>query len=219
MNIENIIKLINSPQKIQEIDIVELESIILKYPYFHSGQLLLTKGLLNTNSIRYNQQLKKAAVYSLSRKKIFNLITSNKKDEFNKDNNKKIEPNLTKEELKIGQPLKFKESEAHSFSKWLSLLSVKKIERNEKKLINSFIKKGGKISQPKKEIFFNAIDTAKKSLVENEDLVTPTLAKVYLEQMHLEKAIWSYKKLILKYPEKSSLFAAQIKLIRKLKNK
>ena len=219
MNFENIIKLIDNPQNIKETNIIELEKIVLKYPYFHCGQLLLTKGLLNTNSIRYNQQLKKAAAYSISRKKIFKLITSNKQDELKKDDTKKIESKPKKEKLKIRNPLKFKENEAHSFSKWLTLLSVKKIERNEKKIITSFIEKGGKISQPKKEIFFNAIDTAKKSLVENEDLVTPTLAKVYLEQMHLEKAMWAYKKLILKYPEKSSLFAAQIKLILKLKNK
>ena len=81
------------------------------------------------------------------------------------------------------------------------------------------IKKEITISKPKKEAFFNAIDVAKESLIDNNDLVTPTLAKVYLEQGHYEKAIVSYEKLILKYPEKSSFFASQIKLISKLKNK
>jgi len=45
------------------------------------------------------------------------------------------------------------------------------------------------------------------------------LAKVYLEQGHFEKAILAYKKLSLKYPEKNSFFANQIKLINKLKEK
>jgi hypothetical protein len=40
-----------------------------------------------------------------------------------------------------------------------------------------------------------------------------------LEQGHYEKAISAYEKLSLKYPEKNSLFANQIKLINKLKEK
>ena len=219
MDVEYIIKLIDSPQNIEDRDIIELENVILKYPFFHCGQILLARGLLNKNSIRYNKQLKKAAAYSLSREKLFRLITSSKKDVVNEKKSKSIESKSIQEKLKIGHPLKFKESETHSFSKWLTLLSAKKIERNDKKLVNSFIKKDVKINRPKKEVFFNAIDNARESLIENKDLVTPTLAKVYLQQMHLEKAIWAYEKLILKYPEKSGLFASQIKMIHKLKNK
>ena len=57
------------------------------------------------------------------------------------------------------------------------------------------------------------------SLVENNELVTETLARVYLEQQHFEKAIEAYKKLSLKYPKKSSFFADQINLINYLKKK
>ena len=62
--------------------------------------------------------------------------------------------------------------------------------------------------------------TPKTSLIEKDELkVTETLARVYLEQGHLDKAIEAYKKLSLKYPKKSSLFAEQIKLIEDLKKK
>jgi hypothetical protein len=44
--------------------------------------------------------------------------------------------------------------------------------------------------------------------------MTETLAKVYLEQGHLEKAITAYEILSLKYPQKSSLFAERIKDIK-----
>ena len=78
MNTEKIISLINNPQTIASADVTALDNILLKHPYFQIGQLLLAKGLLNTDSIRYNRQLKKAAAYCLDRKKLFSLITLNK---------------------------------------------------------------------------------------------------------------------------------------------
>ncbi len=50
----------------------------------------------------------------------------------------------------------------------------------------------------------------------NESLMTETLARIYLEQKNYDKAIQSYKILSLKYPEKSSFFANQIKAIEQL---
>ncbi len=213
---------IQYPHNIKEEDLVLLDTLVQKFPYFQTAQLLLTKGLLNTNSVRYNQQLKKTASYSLYRKQLFKIITKDKinsKSIIIKNNDKK----QLEETLEIGQPLVFKKEEEYSFLEWLSLSNVKKIDRIEKpktiQLIDNFIAKQANISKPKKSMFFKPIDIAKESLIENKDLVTPTLAKVYLEQGYYKKAISAYEKLILKYPEKNSFFANQIKLINKLKEK
>ena len=74
--------------------------------------------------------------------------------------------------------------------------------------------------KPKKE-FYSASNKAKESVEFHFDIVTETLAKVYLEQGHYEKAKAAYHQLSLKYPQKSSLFASQIELIDQLitKNK
>ena len=65
--------------------------------------------------------------------------------------------------------------------------------------------------------FFSATETAKKSLSENDDFITETLAKIYKEQGHFDKAIDAFEKLILKFPEKNTLFASQISDIKKIK--
>jgi len=54
----------------------------------------------------------------------------------------------------------------------------------------------------------------KKSIEDNDDLTTETLAKIYIDQGHYERAIQAYKILCLKYPKKSGFFANQIKIIK-----
>ena len=102
---EKIIKLLENPDIISDKDIVEIENIIIKYSYFQIGQLLLTKGLLNTNSIRYNRQLKKASIYTLERAKLFQLISLKQKTE--KKVVKTTKKQSIKEKLNIGKPLIF----------------------------------------------------------------------------------------------------------------
>ena len=216
---DNLVQHIQNPQQIASEDVAKLDGLLQEFPCYQTAQLLITKGLLNTDSIRYNRQLKKAAAYALDRKQLFKLIILNKVEQPNIANiSEKIENTLT-----IGQPLAFDKEEEYSFSEWLALSKVKKIDRtpktNTKQLIDNFIDKKISISKPKKTTFFKPMDVAKESLIENESLVTPTLAKVYLEQGHYDKAFSAYTKLSLKYPEKNSLFANQIKLINKLKEK
>jgi hypothetical protein len=231
MRKERIISLINNPHLINKEDNKFLEDITEKYPYFSISHILLSKGLLNTESVRYNRKLKQAALYSLNRKQLFKLITEQKKvtSDIVKEEIKVIEletpPNFEEKkiELKIGEPLDFDETEEHSFSEWLSLTKLKKINRTEEKkeetdLIDNFIETQPTIKTEKNK-FFSPTETAKTSLIENNELVTETLARVYLEQEHFDKAIQAYKKLSLKYPKKSSFFANQIKLINDLKKK
>ncbi|MGB0633169.1 MAG: hypothetical protein ACPGKX_01170, partial [Flavobacteriaceae bacterium] len=54
----------------------------------------------------------------------------------------------------------------------------------------------------------------KSNKITKEDFMTETLAKVYLKQNKLNDALKAYKILSLKYPEKISLFADQIKTIK-----
>ncbi|GAA4765734.1 MULTISPECIES: tetratricopeptide repeat protein [Flavobacterium] len=138
-------------------------------------------------------------------------------------------------------PVTFSKNETHSFQEWLQLSKAKPIEREEtaeetsnvietnsttdKKeekseksnskmdLIDRFIESNPKIPAPKDNLPLPGYLTKKE---ETPYLMTETLAKIYLEQKKYSKAIQAYEILILKYPEKSSLFANRILDIKEL---
>ncbi|MBC8265959.1 MAG: hypothetical protein H8E84_03245 [Flavobacteriales bacterium] len=229
MRKQKLIENIQNPMQIGKAEIDDMRKSLQAFPYFTSMQLLYTKGLYNIDSISYNRQLRKAAAYAGDRKLLFKLITENVKEVQQIAENKiekkvleKQEIQIPEKELEIGKPLEFDEDETHSFTQWLALTKTKKIDRTEVKeesLIDKFIEKEPRISKPKKEDFFSPVQTAGESLIENQEIVTETLARVYLEQAHYDKAISTYEKLSLKYPQKNSFFANQIKLINDLKEK
>ena len=72
----------------------------------------------------------------------------------------------------------------------------------------------GRIKLGNQKFFTPNVD-AKQSLLENEHLVTETLAKIYALQGNNSKAIRAYEILSLKFPQKSVYFAT---LIEKLKS-
>ncbi|MCK9412091.1 MAG: hypothetical protein M0Q53_07300 [Prolixibacteraceae bacterium] len=85
-------------------------------------------------------------------------------------------------------------------------------------LIGKFIKVNPSI-QPRNEISTaqdDRIELHDDSENENDEFITETLSRIYLKQGHLQKAIDSFRRLSLKYPEKSVYFAEQIEEIKKM---
>jgi len=156
---------------------------------------------------------------------------------------KKPEPKVEKVEepkketgsdLNLGKPIPFTKKEKHSFTEWLQLTSSKEeaverpvvnknhqdedaqdeLERKKKfELLDKFIENNPKIV-PKETL--PKINIKESTKIDKNELMTETLAKVYLEQKKYRKAIQAFKILSLKYPEKSGFFADQIQAVKKL---
>lgn len=88
--------------------------------------------------------------------------------------------------------------------------------QEEKKIdvIDHFIKTEPQIARGRL-MDFEIGNMAKESLEEDYNLVTETMAKLYVKQGKIEKARKAYKKLIELFPEKSIYFATQLKNLNK----
>ena len=114
------------------------------------------------------------------------------------------------DELKaiIAARLKSMEEEKKQQEEEKEIAPKKKLTRKE--LIDKFIAENPSISRPKAE-FYNPISMAQNSIVDNSEIVSETLAKIYFKQGYFDKAIEIYEKLSLNNPEKSVYFAAKNK--------
>ncbi len=91
MSTEEFTSLLLNPQNITAEQTLLIHSVISQYPYFQPARALYLKGLKNTDSFKYNQELKITAAYTTDRSILFDYITS---EEFNQNEiSKRIKQN------------------------------------------------------------------------------------------------------------------------------
>lgn len=81
-------------------------------------------------------------------------------------------------------------------------------------LIDKFIVANPRIEPVRDKAIQPVEDLSKPHTEEKEGFVTETLARIYLNQGYYSRAIDIYEKLSLKFPEKSSYFAAHIEKVK-----
>lgn len=237
--------LIQHPFEVQLEDVALLQDEIDKYPYFSTLRNLLLFGLKEFDHDSYQSALKMTSIHSPSRVALFHYLQKEKQtpkeegissDEFVFASHKKavelanapIENESTETNESVESTTKI--STELTFSEWLNLSKNTKnqsqsapssapSERDIKyKLIDEFIQKAPKISAVKPDIDFKPKESTSDFGNEFSDLMTETLAQIYVEQKMYDKAIRAYKILALKYPEKSTDFEDKITDIEQQKN-
>jgi hypothetical protein len=118
---------------------------------------------------------------------------------------------LDDEDLDITDMSSEKKIDEQSFSELKD--SKKQIQAT---LIEKFIITNPRIEPSREKPEQPVADISKLFVEERGEFVTETLAKIYVNQGYYSKAIDIYEKLCLKYPGKSSYFAAQIEKVKAL---
>ena len=181
-----------------EDDLIKIEKLLFKYPYYQNLYAFYLKSLKNQKKYNYSHILKKTSILTLDRENLYNWL--------NKGINSK-ESNIIEDDNDI-------KSSKKTFIDWI-IDNEKKDEISKQERIDKFISNNPKIK--------NTVSSSKNFITENNfdkfEFMTETLAKMYLKQKKYDEAKRAFKILILNYPEKKSLFANEIKKINKfLKN-
>ncbi len=213
----------NKPVEIkEEVKPVKVESdvVILELPEDKkTKEVVVEEKKVETKKIDINEQvereIQKDVVEAFVEKEILHTNTAHKKDipmpvganfaQWIKYIKQKNEGDV--DETQVG--------EEKQESKKITVQDQQK-KAKQKQLIDKIIDTNPtSIKLNKDTKFFVADQKAKESLLENEELVTETLAKIYALQGNVNKAIRSYQILSLKYPNKSAYFASLIEELRK----
>ncbi len=233
MNLQQFINFIKYPDKLNNKSISLLSDLTLEFPYCQTIHLLYAINLHKQNSIYYSNQLKIAAAYAIDRKKLKQLIYHTDIIDKTSDyvlESREHQTTKTNENLNELSKAKRKEQLIEKLTKEMEEIHAEKQKKEQEKhishtkqksqieLINKFIKKNPSISRPK-AVFFNPDEIAHQSIINNNDIVSETLAKIYYKQGKFLKAIEIYKKLILEFPDKKFIFANRIENIKKEINK
>ena len=200
----SLLKILKNPHKISQSEAIFIDELVKEFPYFQAARAIQLKNHKNLESFQFEKILNKTAIYTSNRKILFDFIEHNfLADDINSKNSK------TQKVLK--------KNESRTFVNWLEQVNLVPIDRsNESSTIEKFISKKPNLNIKSIEEPEIQNDNENTELIK-ESLVTETLAKLYVEQENYEKAIQTYKILILKFPEKNSYFASAIKKLKKLK--
>jgi len=185
-------KLLENNLLLNDDSLDEIKQITEQYPFFHAAWMLLLKNLQKTGDTGLENSIREIAIRIPDRKVLYNYLLANQKNE-------SAAYFLEQQEL-ISNPSYDEDG-----------------EREEDQLINRFLSgDAGPIkidAEYKPEADQNEVIS--KSLSESDELITETLANIYFQQKKYDKALDAFKKLSLKYPEKSVYFAARIEEIEK----
>jgi hypothetical protein len=238
MNKQQFTGWIEDPRTMDEASLPMLESILREYPFCQTAGILFLLNLQLTGDFRFERHLRFSAAASADRARIREQVmkTVHPSDEMNRPGpppltggdepatamelgalDKEIRNSLDRiEEQKLRLRMLIEEKKNKVVPDEVELLSPGEVAKPLPKdpLLQEFIRgQQDRITPPAE--FYDPLEKARKSLEDDDNLASETLAAIYAAQGNVQRAIKIYQKLSLRYPEKSRYFAAQIENLRK----
>jgi tetratricopeptide (TPR) repeat protein len=194
MQKERFYELLENPGLLDDKTLNELKEVADIYPFFHAGLVLYLKNLFVTGNSDFETILNRISVAIPDRKRLYAFLHAWPED-------------LTGDSYFGGIGTGHYQGQDRR-------------NLTEDNLIDKFLSRERgpiKIENPDEGSSGDEDEILAKSVSENDELITETLAMIYFEQKKYDKAIDAFEKLRLKYPEKSVYFANRIEEIEKLK--
>jgi tetratricopeptide (TPR) repeat protein len=221
MTAEQINQFIQAPEKLNRDTLPLLKEMTDRYPAFEAGWILYLKNLKNLGDSSFEQELINGAIRIHDRRKLY-LFLNEKNKESLADPSGWVKSDFSDDpdvfnlifpaEYKLEAPEKTEESMGEVAR------SMQKKTGKKSSLIEKFLEVKPKMPKVKEDESDSSQESSKQNEDESDDFVTETLASIYAQQGYYKKAIQIFEKLSLKYPEKSTYFAAQIEKIKNLMN-
>lgn len=201
-----IVQYLARPDLLGADDVPVLQAALERYPFCHVTRMLYLKALHNAGDLGYDAALADGAAFVSNRKALFELI--NRVDPSHGETGAG-RPNRP-------EPLPAQDTPAEELTQWMDKQHGRK---SPEELIDRFIRTNPRIKpaggEPASSLDLSRPDPALAS----GEIMTETLARIYVHQKKYARAVEAYRILMLKNPKKSSFFADRIREIEKLKDK
>jgi len=221
MTADQIYQFMLNPEKMNRETLPLLKELTEKFPAFETGWILYLKNLKNLKDSSFEQELINGAIRIHDRRRLY-LFLNQKENEpiFVQSESLQSVVEENQDVLNLIFPTEYRLETTEKTDETVDEIAQPIQNKPDKKqtLIEKFLQAQPKMPQVKEQESESPMESQKQKEVENDDFVTETLATIYAQQGYYKKAIQIFEKLSLKYPEKSTYFAAQIEKIKTLMN-
>ena len=212
---------IQNPKRYTLSNKLDIQSEKTKYPYCSILQIL---DLMSDKAVSiYNWRERffdRVAIRSLDNDLLESLLADVQETKIVTEEDKRLKKQIEKVKKKEYGEVSDEEFDViEAINSYQDVLSFKTAPKSV--IIEKFLESEGNKNQKNQSNEALYIDElSKKSISEKDEVVTETLALIFEKQGKIDKAVETYTKLMVKYPEKKSIFANRIEeLNNKLENK
>ena len=191
------------PEQLNKSTLSDIQQLADMYPYCATFTILYAKNLWNVNDLRFKAFVQKAALSTYHRDVLQQLMAI-PAVAVNDYSHSFISTSTIKQLNEEPTPYQLAELPEEE--------PIKPLKQQD--LIDKFIASNPKIHLSDKFEYEEPQNLTQNEV--SESVFTESLAKIYIKQGQYEKALHIFEKLNLKYPEKNTYFADQIRFLTKI---